>query len=192
VSQRMALLLIELEQLAQRIPKEQNDIRTSVLGVRARADEISSEIHRVSHQLHSSKLEHMGLSAAAKSYCEELGAHHEIKIGFHDSGCPVELPSELTLCLFRIIQESLRNVVKHSGAREARVVLSGTEHQVHLSVSDCGKGFDPRSAEAQKGLGLISMRERLRSVDGEMSIYSDTQGTKIGVWVNRITEPQSV
>ena len=70
------------------------------------------------------------------------------------------------------------------------MVLSGNNHQVHLSVSDCGKGFDPSSPEAQKGLGLVSMRERLRSVSGQMSIYSNTLGTRIDVWVNAITERQ--
>ena len=183
LNQRMALLSIELEQLSQRIPADGDNIRQSIQSVWARAQEISSEIHRVSYQLHPSKLDHLGLVAAVKSLCSELGAHHEIKIAFREKGCHGLLPREVTLCLFRIVQESLRNVIKHSGAPEATVALAGSENVVHLSVSDTGHGFDAGSPKAKSGLGLISMRERLRLVDGVISIHSTTGGTKIEVSV---------
>jgi signal transduction histidine kinase len=181
LNQRMALLSIELEQLSQRIPAGPDNIRESIQNVWARAQEISSEIHRVSYQLHPSKLDHLGLVAAARSLCRELATHHEIKITFRDKRCHDLLSKEVTLCLFRIIQESLRNVIKHSGGREATVVLTGAKNVVHLSVSDTGRGFDATSIEAKSGLGLISMRERLRSVGGAISIHSTARGTKIEV-----------
>jgi signal transduction histidine kinase len=165
------------------VPADQNDFRESIQNVWARAQEISSEIHRVSYQLHPSKLDHLGLVAALKSLCNELGAHHEIKIAFREKGCHGLLPKEVTLCLFRIVQESLRNVIKHSGALEAAVALAGSENAIHLSVSDTGHGFDAGSREAKSGLGLISMRERLRSVGGVISIHSTAHGTKIEVSV---------
>jgi signal transduction histidine kinase len=183
LNQRMALLSIELEQLSQAIPAGQDNIRQSIQNVWARAQEISSEIHRVSYQLHPSKLDHLGLVAAVKSLCLELGAHHEIKISFKEQGGIGLLPKDLTLCLFRIIQESCRNAIKHSGAREARVVLVGTPHVIRLSVSDNGRGFDVGSLESRNGLGLISMRERLRLVGGTISIHSSVRGTKIEVSV---------
>jgi signal transduction histidine kinase len=183
LNQRMALLSIELEQLAQRIPPDRDNIRQSIQNVWARAQEISSEIHRVSYQLHPSKLDHLGLVAAVKSLCSELGAHHEIKIAFREERCQGLLPKEVTLCLFRIVQESLRNVIKHSGALDATVALSGSENMIHLSVSDTGHGFAAGSTKARGGLGLISMRERLRLVDGVISIHSTAHGTKIEVSV---------
>ena len=182
LNQRMALLSIELEQLAQKIPANQ-DTRQSIQNLWARAQEISSEIQRVSYQLHPSKLDHLGLIAAVKSVCNELEAHHELKIVFREKGCATVLPKEVTLCLFRIVQESLRNVIKHSGARQATVTLGGSEDVVHLSVSDTGHGFDAGSIEAKAGLGLISMRERLRLVGGVISIHSTSRGTKIDVSV---------
>jgi len=183
LNQRMALLSIELEQLAQRTPADQANVRQSIHNVCARAQEISSEIQRVSYQLHPSKLDHLGLLAAVRSFCNELGAHHQVKITFRETGSHGVLPKEVTLCLFRIVQESLRNVIKHSGAREATVTLDGSENGVHLTVSDNGHGFEAGSNEAKSGLGLISMRERLRLVGGEISIHSNVLGTRIDVSV---------
>ena len=183
LNQRMALLSIELEQLSQRIPADRDNIRHSIQNVWARVQEISSEIHRVSYQLHPSKLDHLGLVAAVRSLCNELGTHHEIKIAFREKGCQRVLPKEVTLCLFRIVQESLRNAIKHSGALEATVTLAGSGNVVHLSVSDTGHGFDSGSVAAKSGLGLISMRERLRLVGGAISIHSTVCGTKIEVSV---------
>ena len=183
LNQRMALLSVELEQLSQRMPASQNNLRLSINNVWARAQEISSEIHRVAYQLHPSKLDHLGLVAAVKSHCLELAAHHEIKISFKEKGCGGLIPKDVTLCLFRVVQESFRNVIKHSGAREASVVLAGTPHVIYLSVSDTGRGFDVHSSESKNGLGLISMRERLRLVGGVISIHSTSRGTKVEVSV---------
>ena len=183
LSQRMALLSVELEQLSQRLPSSQSNLRLSLNNVWERAQEISSEIHRVSYQLHPSKLDHLGLVAAVKSHCLELAARHEIKIAFKERGVSGLLPKDVTLCLFRIVQESLHNVIKHSGAREASVVIEGTPSFIQLSVTDTGRGFEVDSLESKSGLGLVSMRERLRLVGGVISIHSTARGTKIEVSV---------
>jgi signal transduction histidine kinase len=183
LNQRMALLSVELEQLSQRLPASQSNLRLSINNVWERAQEISSEIHRVAYQLHPSKLDHLGLVAAVKSHCLELAAHHEIEIAFKEKRCVGVIPKDVTLCLFRIVQESFRNVIKHSGARKASVVLVGTQNFIHLSVSDNGRGFDVDCLESKNGLGLISMRERLRLVGGDISIHSTSRGTKIEVSV---------
>jgi signal transduction histidine kinase len=183
LNQRMALLSVELEQLSQRLRPSQSSLRNSINNLWERAQEISSEIHRVSYQLHPSKLDHLGLVAAVKSLCLEVAARHEINIAFKVKGDIALLPKDVTLCLFRIIQESLHNVIKHSGAREAAVVLEGTPNFIQLSVSDTGRGFDVASSESKSGLGLVSMRERLRLVGGVSSIHSTARGTKIEVSV---------
>jgi len=183
LNQRMALLSVELEQLSQRLPASQSKLRLSINNVWQRAQEISSEIHRVAYQLHPSKLDHLGLVSAVKSHCLELVEHHEIKIAFKERGCSGLIAKDVTLCLFRIVQESFRNVIKHSGAREASVVLVGTPDAIHLSISDNGRGFDVDCLESKNGLGLISMRERLRLVDGVISIRSTSRGTTIEVSV---------
>jgi PAS domain S-box-containing protein len=184
LNQRMALLSIELEQLGQQIPQSQSNIRSRIRDLRTKAQEISIEIHRMSYQLHPSKLDHLGLKAALKSFCDEISESQEIHIEFNHQGFPATLPNDVTLCVFRIAQESLRNVIKHSGAREARVVLEKTDEMVRLSVSDMGCGFDTESDKMKRGLGFISMRERLRLVGGEIFIHSrPSRGTQIDVSV---------
>jgi signal transduction histidine kinase len=179
LNQRMALLSVELEQLSQRMPASKTNLRLSINHVWERAQEISAEIHRVAYQLHPSKLDHLGLVAAVKSHCLELAAHHEIEIAFREQGSIGLLPNDVTLCLFRIVQESFRNIIKHSGARKASVVLVGGPNAISLSVSDTGRGFDVYSSESKSGLGLISMRERMRLVGGVICIHSTSRGTKI-------------
>jgi signal transduction histidine kinase len=184
LNQRMALLSIEMEQLGQKIPRKQHQLRSGLQALWTRVQEISGEIHRLSYQLHPSKLDHLGLASALNSFCEELSARHEIRIEFRHNGFPAILPDDITLCVFRIGQEGLRNVIKHSGARRAQVVLERTEREVRLRVLDAGSGFDPQSAKTKKGLGLISMRERLRLVGGKISIKSQPEhGTEIDVVV---------
>jgi signal transduction histidine kinase len=184
LNQKLALLSIELEQCAHKIPGWRGDLLARVRSLWAKTQEISLEIHRLSHQLHPSKLDYLGLAAAVQSLCDELAEHHEVTIQFHHLGFPAVLPQEVTLCLFRIVQESLSNVIKHSGSQEARVVLERTGQLVRLSVSDTGYGFDTESARMKNGLGLISMRERLRLVGGDISIRSQlSRGTQIDVWV---------
>ncbi|MCM3901353.1 MAG: PAS domain-containing sensor histidine kinase [Pyrinomonadaceae bacterium] len=184
LSQRMAILAIELDQLRQKIPKSQAALTVHVEQLWTNVQEISSEIHQLSYRLHPSKLDHLGLAAALESLCEELSQHQEIEIEFQQHGFPAILPQDITLCVFRIVQESLRNVIKHSGARDARVVLKKTTQAIHLRVSDSGCGFDIESPESTKGLGFVSMRERLRLVGGHISIRSQpSRGTHIAVLV---------
>jgi PAS domain S-box-containing protein len=184
LNQRMALLSIELEQLGQTIPDGQDNIQKRVHDLWTNAQEISSEIHRLSYQLHPTKLDHLGLASAVKSLCDELQDHHGIRIEFKQRGFPATLPKDVTLCVFRIAQESLRNVIKHSGVNEARVILDRNDDAVQLTVSDLGRGFDTNSDLSTIGLGFISMRERLRLVGGRISIHSEPScGTQIEVSV---------
>jgi len=179
LNQRMALLSIELEQLSQRVQKPRN-IRPLVHSLQTKAQEISAEIHRLSYRLHPSKLDHLGLAAAVESLCDELSGSCKLKVEFRQTGMPPHVAKDVRLCLFRIAQESLRNCVKHSGARRAQVVLEGAEGRIRLSVCDDGCGFDTASGALERGLGFTSMRERLRLVGGRLQIYSrPARGTRV-------------
>ena len=181
LSQRLAVLSIELERLGQKIEKP-TTLRTRFHRLQLQAQEIASDLHRLSYKLHPSKLDHLGLAAAVKSLCEEVSLvqNGKLKVHFHQSGLPADLPKDTTLCIFRISQEILRNCVKHSSAKFVQVMLTKTDHAIRLSISDNGCGFDTRSDLMEKGLGFISMQERLRLLGGEIKIYSQLRrGTRI-------------
>src|SRR5262249_205036 len=150
------------------------------------------------YKLHPSKLDHLGLGAAIRSLCQELSEAGQLDVELNQDELP-ELPKDITLCVFRIAQEALRNSVKHSGATSARVTLGYQDHEITLSVSDDGSGFDMHSDAMRKGLGFTSMGERLRIVNGTMNVQSRPQeGTTIKVSVplvpksNVAAEMQSV
>ncbi len=184
LSQQLALLGIELDQLRQRILPSQPYLADPIERLWNRSQEISTSIHRLSYQLHPAKLDQLGLAAAIKSLCRELAEHGEVDILFQHDSFPEEVSKEVSLCLFRIAQEALRNMKKHSQARTASVLLRKTPQCLHLRVSDDGCGFDLDSPRSTRGLGFISMRERLRLVGGEISIRSRAgQGTQVDVWI---------
>jgi signal transduction histidine kinase len=162
----------------------QDGLRDAVEQLSQTTQELVADIHRLSYQLHPFKLDQLGLSASIEILCAELAEHQALKVRFRQQGLPVELPDDATLCVYRIAQESLHNVVKHSGATEAEVVLSMTRDAVRLRVTDNGSGFDLELAKGKKRLGLISMRERLRLVEGRVSIRSQPgQGTQIDAFI---------
>ena len=137
---------------------------------------IAKDLQALSHQLHSSRLELLGLTVAIRQFCEEFAEQQQSTVAFDSRDVPHQLSPEISLCLFRILQEGLHNAVKHSGVREFEVRLWGSPGQVHLSVSDRGKGFDVRAARMGRGIGLISMEERLKLVGGHLSIGSQPHG----------------
>ena len=188
-NQRLALLAVDLEQLAGRQPTSFGDLSGSLKALLRRTKELSSDIHRLSHQLHPSILQHLGLVVATKSLCTEISDQNGIHIELVHHGVPISLPGNIALCLYRIVQEALRNVIKHSGAESARIEFKGSPDELTLRISDDGMGFDPESARTRRGLGLLSMRERLRLVNGTISFgRSEPAGTRIDV---RITFPDS-
>ncbi len=135
-------------------------------------NEIATDIQHISHQLHPSKLHYLGLDATIRDLCREFSKQYKIGVECVLQDLPQELDENVSLSLFRVVQESLRNVAKHSRAHHATVRLSHRSGMIHLFISDDGVGFDPLHKARHHGLGLISMRERLRSVGGEFSIWS--------------------
>jgi PAS domain S-box-containing protein len=184
LNQRMALLSIELEQLGQQFAPGERELNERIHSLRVKTQEISTEIHRISYRLHPSQLDHLGLAAALKSFCVDVAKSHDLQIEFFQTGFPADLSQDVTLGVFRIAQESLRNVIKHSGARSARVVLERNQTELRLTVSDQGCGFEVDSPAIRRGLGFVSMSERLRLLGGDFSIQSaPQQGTQIIVIV---------
>jgi len=182
INQRLALLAVELEQSEQACSAK--DLRHKIQESKARVMDIVAGVEALSHQLHSSKLEYLGLAKAAKSFCRELSETHHVQIDFTQNGVPRNLPEEVALCLFRVLQEALQNAVKYSGGRHFEVDMFGTETNIQLIVRDFGRGFDPAEAMKTKGLGLVSMRERVKLVKGTIAIQSKaTAGTEIVVSV---------
>jgi PAS domain S-box-containing protein len=180
LNQRMALVSVSLERLRQNPPDTPARMRQQLQAIMDQTVDISKEIHRMSYDLHPSWLVHVGLVAAVRGLCEELLPRQGLRVEFTHEGVPTPLPQDVSLCLYRIVQECLSNVVKHSGAKEARVQLTGIENEIRLRVSDSGRGFDIDSRNTHHGLGLISMRERLRLVGGNISIESrPSEGTQI-------------
>jgi PAS domain S-box-containing protein len=179
IGQRLVLLATELEQFHQD-PSNLPEVRSRMGGLQERTSEIASDIQTLSHELHSAKLEYLGIAAAMRGFCREFGEQQKVEIDFKSPDLPSPLSPNISLCLFRVLQESLRNSAKHSGVRHVEVRLWGTSDEIHLAVSDSGAGFDSAAARESRGLGLISMEERLKLLDGTLSIESQLQrGTTI-------------
>jgi signal transduction histidine kinase len=172
INQRIALLTIELERWHQHVPSSAVDFHDHIHQARERLSDISKDIQALSHRLHSSKLEYLGIVAAANSFCKELSEQQKVLVEFSHSDMPHSVPWEISLCIFRVLQEALQNAVKHCDDRRIKADLRGTPDEIQLTVSDLGTGFDPQDAANRYGLGLISMRERLRLVNGQLFINS--------------------
>src|SRR5262245_948241 len=182
LSQKLALLSIDIEQLDRcSRASAPPDLSSRLHDISARAGEIASDVHGLSHQLHPAKLEMLGLAAAAEGFCHEMSAKHGLAIDFNAIDVPRMLAPDVALCVFRIVQEGVHNIVKHSGAHEARVTLSRTGDDLDLQIADSGFGFVPSETE-HTGLGLVSMRERVHHVGGTLMVHSAPgRGTQIGV-----------
>ncbi|HXQ35002.1 MAG TPA: PAS domain S-box protein, partial [Anaerolineales bacterium] len=171
INQRLAMLSVEVEQLRETPSEIENRVRE----FQKRISEISSDVQGLSHDLHSSKLEYLGVVAGIKSWCKEFGERQRVELDFNNDVNSV-LPFEIGLSLFRVLQEALHNATKHSGVKRIEVQLREDSGEIHLMIRDSGRGFDVDAALQGKGLGLTSMRERVRLVNGTISIESKPMG----------------
>jgi PAS domain S-box-containing protein len=188
INQRLAMLALELGQLEE----NPSEVQKRVHELRNRTTEISDDVQALSHELHASKLEYLGALGGIKSWCKEFGERHGIQIDFTSPEETISLPPEIGLCLFRVLQEALHNVAKYSGVKRAEVQLREDSDEIHLLVSDLGRGFDLETAIQGRGLGLTSMKERVRLVSGILEIQSKPRGgTTVHVRVPVRSEPTS-
>jgi PAS domain S-box-containing protein len=182
INQQLALLATSLDELKVQPPQSDAELRSRLEEVRNRTIEVSNAVQALSHQLHSSKLEYLGLVGGMEGFCKEFSDQHKVEVRFSHEQVPDSLSSEISLCLFRILQAALMNALKYSGVKSFEVRLYGTAGGVHLTVRDQGRGFDLEQVRSGHGIGLISMRERTRLVNGTISIESKPScGTTIEV-----------
>ena len=179
-SQRLAIQCFELAQLEKNLPASEVEERSRALGMLRESREMAADMRSLSHQLHSSRLELVGLVPALRGVCEDIARHYKFNVDFTEPEFLPDISKELELCLFRITQEALANVVKHSQATSAHVELGANANGLRLRISDTGNGYDTDLKSATGGIGLIAMRERLRLVGGRLSVRSKRMlGTEI-------------
>jgi signal transduction histidine kinase len=170
-AQRLSLLMVGIDELREDVlPRGSFRIREILDGL----DKLATDIHQMSHRLHSSRLRHLGLSAALRDVCRSISNQHHIPIDFAVDQDYRELPEHIALCFYRVAQEALNNAVKHSGSDCIEVRLNGHGQDLAMTIVDYGVGFDPHVAT--EGMGLSSMRERLRMIGGSLQIQSRPGG----------------
>jgi PAS domain S-box-containing protein len=180
ICQRLALLSMEIAHANRASNGTPAATRQKLEDIQRHCSEIAGDVQSLSHQLHSSKLDYLGVVAAIRSLCSELSRQHQVSIEFTDRNVPKHLPKDISLCLFRIAQEALHNAVKYSETNRFVVALYAIEGEVQLVVRDPGAGFDVEEAKKNRGLGLVSMQERIHLVQGRFAVDSKPgKGTRI-------------
>lgn len=181
--QQLVILGLELAKLSQPA-KEEAGAEKLIQDMEVRIKNLANAMHSRAHQLHSSNIEILGLPSAIQGHCGEFSKQHKIAVDFRQGNLPAQVPSDVALCLFRIVQEGMQNIAKHSRTRTCVVELTAESDGLLLRIIDSGIGFDPSKPKYKPGLGLISIRERLRQVNGQMRLYSaPRQGTQLEVRV---------
>jgi PAS domain S-box-containing protein len=174
INQRLTLVSMCLDRLKD-APGDPAEFRDEIEAASGQIVDLVQDIQALSHRLHSSKLDLLGLTRAAAALCAEVSDLHGVAIDFQAENVEDHLPQDVSLCLFRVLQEALQNATKHSGSRQIQVSLRSGAREIELMVVDAGVGFDERVAR-QRGLGLTSMTERLKLVDGELLLNSKPGG----------------
>jgi two-component system CheB/CheR fusion protein len=183
IGQKLAVLQMDIEALRKELPDDPAAVKAKLDRIRERSGALSEEVRSISHQLHPSALDHLGIAVALKSLVEEFGVREGMVATFHSRHVPQNPRPEVAVTLYRIVQEALRNVAKHAGKTHVKVLLEGIDQQLRLEVRDFGEGFDMDGIKGN-GLGLVSMAERARLIGGILAIQSALgEGTAISVTV---------
>lgn len=183
VNQRLAVLALKI-QTAQKGLNESDSSLKKLQELYDGVAELSDDVRHLAYQLHPSVLDDLGLKLAIQALTDDFSRWEGIKVSFTAHQVPGSLPPEVGTCFYRLVQESLRNIAKHAQASEAVVFLGVSDGGLQLSVKDQGVGFDPEARSTQKGLGLLGMKERIRLLDGTLTISSQPRkGTEIAAWL---------
>jgi PAS domain S-box-containing protein len=172
IGQRLALLAIATERLKNDLSDQTGELFDRADAVWKLTLQVLSDVKASAHELYSPRLEYLGIAGVLKSFCEEFGERKQVEIDFRNDGLPSRLQPEVSVCLFRVLQEALHNGIRHSGVKKFSVRLWSASDQMHLTVSDFGAGFDLETARQGRGLGLTRMEQRVKLVKGMFSIDS--------------------
>jgi PAS domain S-box-containing protein len=175
-NQKLAMFAVQAESLEQELPPTHHGIRPRIAKLREGVNSLSDDVRHIAYQLHPSILDHLGLVVALRSLCQQFSRRHGVKTRFIRRRLPPAIPQDVALCLYRVAQEALGNVAKHARSARATVALSGGPEGLHLSITDYGVGFDPAAVENRRGLGLISMEERVRLAEGTFCVRTRPRG----------------
>jgi PAS domain S-box-containing protein len=190
ICQKLALLSMELEMSKRMVLRPGGPVEVRIEEMRQHCSGIAADVQALSHELHSSRLDYLGLTVALKSFCQEFSQQQNVNVDFNYEDVPDPLPKDISLSLFRIAQEGLHNSLKYSGVDHFSLHLCGSGDSVQLEISDTGAGFEVDEARGGKGLGLISMKERALLVNGSFAIESAPGGgTRIMVCVPLAGDP---
>ena len=177
LTQRLARLAIDAGQLERSAGADASKMRSDLV-------RLSEDVHALSYRLHPSMLDDLGLVEALRAECDRVASHGDVRVEVNADDVTDTVPSEASLCLFRVAQEALSNAVRHGGANAMTVLLSARGNGLQLAVSDNGSGFDPERSRGRGSLGLASMRERVRLLRGQLDIESAPgRGTTVVAWV---------
>ncbi len=171
IVQKVASLAIRISLIKQRVPASAEGIVNEIANLQGRVSELAEDIRQLSHQLHPVVLEHVGLTVALQSFTAEFSRLEDVRINLTAPKHNEAIPKNVALCAYRVVQESLRNVARHSGAKAAEVELAIVGNDLHLSIRDEGRGFDVETARS-RGLGMVSVEERVRLCHGSVQITS--------------------
>ncbi len=183
LNQRLALLSVEIGRMEAKTKELPPQVKEHLSYVKRSVNDLSQEVRRIAHALHPTVLDELGLVAAIQGYLTEVARVEKMQVKFRHRNVPTKLSPTVALSLFRIVQEAVRNAVKHSGSRTVNVVMHGLDSSLHLAIRDNGRGFRPSAAKGN-GMGLIGMEERIRLVGGTFRLKSKPKsGTSIDVQV---------
>jgi PAS domain S-box-containing protein len=189
VSQDLCCLILDMAQFQRELPGSLGKVSDRINSQKEKLMEVAEAVDSVCRQLHPSVLERIGLNQALAHLCTEFNNRKGLHIRFSHGEIPTALPAASALCLYRVAQEALRNIVRHANARYATVLISAAQGGLHLSIEDDGVGFDPKTVGAKARLGLVSMQERVRLVGGSLTIHSEPgNGTRIDLRVPLLDE----
>jgi two-component system sensor histidine kinase UhpB len=184
ISQRLAALAIAHSGLKRRLLPASSNLQEEVTRLQQHTISLAEAVRDLSRQLHPGVLQHAGLVAAIRGHCDEFSRLHDLKVTFRAEADLKGVPDDVALCLYRVAQEALHNVAAHAGARHAEVALTRVDRTLELTITDDGRGFDRARVSYDRGLGLISIDERVRLVHGRVEIDSrPDRGTTVQVQV---------
>ena len=184
-SQRLAVLALGLENMTETTPPLPQETHRQLHKLLDSAAELGADLHTLSHRLHSATLERLGLATGISALCREFAAQQNVPIDFSSDTISRSVHPDVALCLFRIVQEGLRNSRKHSGATKAQVILREQGDTLYVSVRDKGCGFDVKELGKKSGLGIRSMEERVHYLGGKFELHSEPgKGTTVEAWVS--------